>query len=711
MTSTLRVLMVSDVSPLHIHGGAERVLWEQASRLAKRGHQVCVVCRSSTNREAESVQREGVRIRPFPSDLRSPLRLLISSIVEARQAVTRAIEEEGSGILQLYQPFSGFGALRSDRAKGLPSLYTFLSPAPLEYMSRRGMTAHHRRGLVGRVAQVMLWGIERVCLRHATRIHVLSDFSAAQLWKLYGIPLNRIVKIPGGADINRFHPAPDRSVVRESLGFPARSPLLLTVRNLEARMGLDTLIRAMAILRQAVPEVLLLIGGTGSLRVALESLVASLRLHAQVRFLGYIPDSDLPQYYQAADAFILPTRELEGFGLITVEALACGTPVLGTAIGATPEILDTLDRSLTFRKATPEVMAQQIREILVTTGQDEGAATRLRQACRRHAETLYSWDRTIARLEESLERLASHPPDAQEQARPCSSCGGLARKHDLAYIGTPYLRCSQCHTGIAATLPTAASLRRFYDSEYPRRFRDDCVAEPRLELFTSILDRLQTLGSVGRLLDVGCGGGHLLAAARSRGLQTMGIDLSYQACAVANKSGVSAVQAESAALPFRQQCMGAVSLVNVVDQTADPFGTLREAHRVLAPGGRLVIRIPNAAFHRPWVRLLASLGPLARWHGWERYPTLHLFAFTRNNLFLLAQRAGFEVLDVRNSPLVAGGLTLVKTAGRSAGMRLLNVCVAAFASSVELLSRGRWLLGPSIELYAERHSRHHGEHS
>src|SRR5207249_11624167 len=60
-------------------------------------------------------------------------------------------------------------------------------------------------------------------------------------------------------------------------------------------------------------------------------------------FLGFIPDETLPSYYHAADVFVLPTRELEGFGLVTVEALACGTPVLGTPVGATPEVLSGLE--------------------------------------------------------------------------------------------------------------------------------------------------------------------------------------------------------------------------------------------------------------------------------------------------------------------------------------------------------------------------------
>ena len=420
MTRSLRILMVSDVSPASILGGGERVLWEQASRLAMRGHAVHILSRCPAGGAAAAIERQGVVIRHFPADRRSLPCFFVSSILQARRAVTRLVAEARWEILHLYQPFSGYGALHADRAKGLPSLYTFLSPAPLEYLSRRGMSEHHRTGLVGRAVQLMLWKIERACLLRATRIHVLSEFSATQLRELYRIPSGRIVKIPGGADIQRFQPAPDRQSVRKDLGLPTGSPVLLTVRNLEARMGLDTLIRAMAILSQQSPGMLLLIGGAGSLRGALESLSASLGLQATVRFLGFIPEPDLPRYYQAADLFVLPTRELEGFGLTTVEALACGTPVLGTAVGATPEILLGLDASLVLRESSPQAMAEDIRRILERIGRDPGAGLGLRQACRRHVESHYTWDACVTSLEAIL--LGLRPAEGRLAAD-----GGLPR--------------------------------------------------------------------------------------------------------------------------------------------------------------------------------------------------------------------------------------------------------------------------------------------
>jgi glycosyltransferase involved in cell wall biosynthesis len=382
------------------------MLWEQASRLAARGHDVRVLCRSRPDGAPGRIECQGVRIDHFPVDRRSLARFVRTSILSGRRAVSDALAAEGANVLHLHQPLAGYGALLSPSGRRIPSLYSFYSPAPLEYRSRRGMTSHHRGGWAGGLVVALLWAVERACLRRARLIHVLSDFSAGQLWKLYRVPAERIVKIPGAVELERFQPVADRTAVRRALGLPTDRPVLLTVRNLEARMGLDGLIRAMALLRARATDALLLIGGAGSLKGQLEALSASLGLDGSVRFLGFVPDGALPLYYQAADLFVLPTRELEGFGLVTVEALACGTPVLGTPVGATLEILEPLSPSLVLRGLASETIAEDLQRFLQAHARDPEASASLRRACRRYAEAHYGWDRAITALEDALARVS-----------------------------------------------------------------------------------------------------------------------------------------------------------------------------------------------------------------------------------------------------------------------------------------------------------------
>lgn len=404
----LRLLAVSDVSPMAIVGGGERVLWEQASRLAGLGHRVRILSRAPADDARAEAERDGVAIRQFPVDRRSLLRFIRSSILGARRAAADELARAGADVLHLHQPLSGYGVLRLPAARRIPALYTFLSPAPLEYRSRRGMTALHRGGLVGRAGAALLWLIERACLRTASRIHVLSDFSAAQLRTLYRISPERVVRIPGGVDAQKFRPAADRNAVRAALGIPPGRPVLLTVRNLEPRMGLDALLRAVAILREDVPDVLLLISGSGWLRPELEALAAALGLGGHVRFLGFVPEAELAAHYQAADFFVLPTRELEGFGLVAVESLACGTPVLGTPVGAIPEVLEAIGAEYVFDGMEAEAIARGTRKHLARLGDRDGYET-LRQVCAETAVARFGWDRVVERLEGELVDLATLP--------------------------------------------------------------------------------------------------------------------------------------------------------------------------------------------------------------------------------------------------------------------------------------------------------------
>ncbi len=418
----MRILIVSDVSPIAVLGGAERVVWEQASRLAAAGHRVRVVSRAPENIGPGPVVHRGVPVRHFVVDRRTLRSFIRTSILEARRAVAEEVDAHGADVLHLHQPLAAFGALTSPAGRRLPSLYTFHSPAPLEYLTRRGTTGRHRGGLVGHASAALLWLVERASLARASRIHVLSDFSAGLVRKLYWISSRRVVKIPAGVDLDRFRPPRDRMALRRDLALPAGRPLLFTLRNLEPRMGLDNLIRAMDRLRRRVPDVLLLIGGAGSQRSELEARAASLRLQEHVRFLGFVPDVDLPRYYGAADAFVLPTRALEGFGLVTVEALACGTPVLGTPVGATPEILVPLDPSLVFRDASAEAMAQGLERFLESLARDPASAGRLRDASRRHVETRYGWERSIGDLETTLRELVARE-EAAGAPRRCRAEG------------------------------------------------------------------------------------------------------------------------------------------------------------------------------------------------------------------------------------------------------------------------------------------------
>lgn len=217
-----------------------------------------------------------------------------------------------------------------------------------------------KRSLSGRARVLIARRIERAVYSRATRLITLSNAFRDIAHHHYGVPLDRIRVIPGGVDLSRYLAAPDRRKARECLGWPQDARILLSVRRLYRRMGLESLIEAMDCVRRQHPDARLLIGGTGPIASELEARIQHKNLTEHVKLLGFIPDADLPLAYAAADLSIVPTIALEGFGLITAESLAAGTPVMGTPIGGTPEILEGLCPDLIFASASPADMAERI---------------------------------------------------------------------------------------------------------------------------------------------------------------------------------------------------------------------------------------------------------------------------------------------------------------------------------------------------------------
>jgi glycosyltransferase involved in cell wall biosynthesis len=187
---------------------------------------------------------------------------------------------------------------------------------------------------------------ERKTYQSADRVITLSRAFANLVIERYGVDPEKVFVVPGGIDSAKADPGLSRREARERLGWPTDRPIILSVRRLVRRVGIDVLIEATAQLVHYHPDLLILIGGTGPLRGEFESRIKDLDLEDHVRLIGFVPDSDLPIAYAAADYSIVPTQSLEGFGLVTIESMAAGTPAIVTPVGSLPEITRPLCPSL-----------------------------------------------------------------------------------------------------------------------------------------------------------------------------------------------------------------------------------------------------------------------------------------------------------------------------------------------------------------------------
>jgi glycosyltransferase involved in cell wall biosynthesis len=248
------------------------------------------------------------------------------------------------------------------------------------------------------VKEARLWmkkQVEQLTYRRTDSFIVLSEYFRDILTETYGVDERKIHIIPGAVDHNRFRPHPNREELRTQLGISSNQPFLFCIRRLVRRMGIDRLIHAMLDVVQIHPNVQLFIGGDGPMRAEYEELIGHLGLSSNVKLLGRISNEELVQYYQAADVSLVPTLTLEGFGLITVESLACGTPVLGTPYGGTKEILHQISDDLMFKDGTSESISKKIIDVL-----NKDSFLPSREACRDHVLNQYTWGRVAEAVTE-----------------------------------------------------------------------------------------------------------------------------------------------------------------------------------------------------------------------------------------------------------------------------------------------------------------------
>jgi glycosyltransferase involved in cell wall biosynthesis len=228
--------------------------------------------------------------------------------------------------------------------------------------------------------------IEHKVYARADHVITLSHYMKRVLADTYAFPEDRISVIPGGVNIKQFRQRLSREEARQQLELPQGRPIILTVRRLDRRMGLHNLVEAMSEVVRIVPDVLLLIAGKGPLQHELNQHIQSRSLSTNIQMIGAVADQVLPLLYRAADVSIVPTTAYEGFGLILVESLACGTPALGTPVGAIPEVLRPLSESLLLKSPAPQHLAEGLCEAL--------SGNRLlpsMEVCETYAAQNYAW--------------------------------------------------------------------------------------------------------------------------------------------------------------------------------------------------------------------------------------------------------------------------------------------------------------------------------
>jgi phosphatidylinositol alpha-1,6-mannosyltransferase len=373
----MRLLFVTQDFPPDV-GGIQTYSWEIARRLAERVDTLTVMAprrpgAASFNRDAPFP----IRRLPGRPDL-LPFSLVPVLPVRARQMradITFHAQWQTVGASVLARALSGHPRRIVCAAHGRELMFNPMAAIP-------GLAAAYDR-------------LRRALLRQVDVFLPVSHYTA-RLLKERGIPSSRTRVVPNGTDPERFRPR-DGAPVRERLGLSDRS-MLLTVGRLVRRKGIDTVLRALPTIAETCPDVTYVIAGTGPDQPRLHRLAGRLGLQNRVRFVGEVDHDQLPLYYSAADLFVMPAREdppdVEGFGLVFLEANACGTPVIGARTGGIPDAIQDGETGLLVPPNAPDSLTEAAVRILT----DPDFADTLGRQGRRRALNEASWDHIADRI-------------------------------------------------------------------------------------------------------------------------------------------------------------------------------------------------------------------------------------------------------------------------------------------------------------------------
>lgn len=230
------------------------------------------------------------------------------------------------------------------------------------------------------------WMVRRV-LRNADIVVANSQNTASLLRENWNTESELLYP---GVDCDFFTPAPRDANVRQRLGWADRH-VVLTVGRLQERKGHDMLIRAISQIRREIPDILYAICGKGEQRTLLDELVRTLKLEDHVLFMDEVDDSILLSAYQQCDLFALPNREIdrdiEGFGMVLIEAQACGRPVLAGNSGGTKETMNVDVTGLIEDCTSVDNIARTLIALLT----DDKRKNEMGKLARQHVENKFDW--------------------------------------------------------------------------------------------------------------------------------------------------------------------------------------------------------------------------------------------------------------------------------------------------------------------------------
>jgi len=367
-------------------GGIEKVVNEQSKRLLYKNYAPRVI----TNRiqTPKHYQVDGVPVDCYES-LNTGFRLGIPysiPTIPSLPTFTKAIKHA-----------------QIVHAHGHPYLTSLLAGKLAKFYGKPFVLTQHNtfidyNNFFNQVELVNDFVVGKQNLNTADKIITISNATKDYVLGLGANP-NKIRVIYNGVDLVRFRPQPEQKpALRQKLGLPKDAVVVLTVRRLVYKNGVDTLLDCASIVARANPKIVFLVAGKGPDLESVRQQAKQRKISANFRLAGFVSDEDLAGYYNLADLFVLPSKSGEGLPLVALEAMACGLPVIATNVGGIGEILVA-----EFGKLVPPNQPEQLAEAILEFAQSDYNAQK--SELRARVEERFSWETNIKQLQEIYKEL------------------------------------------------------------------------------------------------------------------------------------------------------------------------------------------------------------------------------------------------------------------------------------------------------------------
>jgi glycosyltransferase involved in cell wall biosynthesis len=372
----LRIAHISATFPPY-YAGTGNVCFHNARVLAKRGHDVRVIAPiwpgTIWNPPQVAVHRLDTRIRVGNASI--------------LKGVVRRLDN--LDLIHLHLPFIGTAEQVALLAKirRIPLVVTYHND-----LIGTGLRGIQFIGYQRLVVPTILGVAQRICV--VTQGHAAASKG---LGKLVASNDKRLTVMPNGVDTTKFKDSDNRHVIRQMMGIPDEAFVLIFVGALDAAhyfKGLDVLMEAISL--SHVPATWLMVVGGGELQSSFEDRADQLGISDRIRFAGPVPNERLPSYLSAADVLVLPSTEVESFGIVLIEAMACNRPVIATSLPGISEVVSNSCDGYLVPPGDSEALADCIRSVIQMDPEKRSA---MGAAGRCKVEAEYDWERIGDRLE------------------------------------------------------------------------------------------------------------------------------------------------------------------------------------------------------------------------------------------------------------------------------------------------------------------------